>query len=143
MPDILHDFPIQARCERVFDFLVSPAGLAAWWTKRGEGRPGAGERYRLWFGPDHDWAGVIRVYRPPTEVEWEITEADADWRGTRVGFRLEADGDGTRAQFHHAGWAEPNAHFRTSSFCWAMYLRILRRHLELGEVAAYEDRLSA
>jgi uncharacterized protein YndB with AHSA1/START domain len=143
MPDILHDFPIQAPRERVFDLLVSPAGLDAWWTMRSEGRPGLGERYRLGFGPGYDWAGVIRVWQPPSAVEWEITEADADWRGTRVGFQLEAKGEATQVRFGHTGWREPNAHFRTSSFCWAMYLRIFRLHLERGETVPYEDRLSA
>jgi hypothetical protein len=28
-----------------------------------------------------------------------------------------------------------------SCFCWAMYLRILRRHLEYGEEVEYERRL--
>jgi hypothetical protein len=31
--------------------------------------------------------------------------------------------------------------FRRSSYCWAMYLRILRRYLEHGETVPYERRL--
>ena len=72
-----------------------------------------------------------------------MTEADDDWRGTRIDFRLEDKGDRTHLRFHHLGWREPNDHYRTSCYCWAMYLRILKRHLEHGEVVAYESRLDA
>lgn len=143
MPDILHDFPIRAPAERVFDALASPQGLAAWWTDWSEGTPGPGARYRLAFGPGYDWVGVIRRYEPPHEIEWEVTEADADWRGTRVGFRLTPQGEATAVAFRHTGWPAANAHYRTSTFCWAMYLRLLRRFVELGEVVPYPARLDA
>ena len=41
------------------------------------------------------------------------------------------------------GWPSANEHCRISSYCWAMYLRILRRFLEHGEVVPYEARLEA
>jgi hypothetical protein len=64
-----------------------------------------------------------------------------DWMGTRVGVSLKPTGSGTEVSFRHSGWAEVTPHFRTSSCCWAMYLRILRRHIEHGEVVPYEERL--
>jgi uncharacterized protein YndB with AHSA1/START domain len=142
MPDILHDFPIAAPIDRVFDILASAEGLDAWWTKRAEGAPGLGNRYKLWFGPEYDWAAVVRRYQPPTEIEWELTEAHADWIGTRVGFRLAPEAGGTQVQFYHVGWPESNQHYRISTYCWAMYLRVLRRYIEFGETVAYEDRLN-
>ncbi len=58
---------------------------------------------------------------------------------------LEPEGGGarTRVQFRHNGWPHVNEHFRVSSYCWALYLRLLRRHVELGETVPYEDRLDA
>lgn len=141
MPDILHDFPITAPPARVFATLCAPEGLAAWWTLRSEGTPGLGQRYRFYFGERYDWAGVIRRFEPDRAVEWEMTEADDDWRGTRVGFQLSPEGDGTRIEFTHLGWPAANAHYRTSCFCWAMYLRLLKRHIEEGEFVEYERRL--
>jgi hypothetical protein len=35
----------------------------------------------------------------------------------------------------------PAGHYRTSCHCGALYLRILRRHLEHGESVPYERRL--
>jgi uncharacterized protein YndB with AHSA1/START domain len=141
MPDILHDFPINAPPARVFEVLCSPAGLDAWWTKQSDGTPGVGSGYRLYFGPGYDWAALMRRYEPARAVEWEITSADDDWRGTRVGFRLRPEGKGTGVEFYHAGWPSANSHYRISTFCWAMYLRLLKRHIETGEVVEYERRL--
>ena len=31
----------------------------------------------------------------------------------------------------------------TSTFCWAMYLRLLKRFVEAGEVVPYAERLDA
>jgi len=72
-----------------------------------------------------------------------MTQADPDWLGTRVGFRLEGRADTTRVGFYHTGWPTPNEHWRISCYCWAMYLRILWRHLEHGEEVPYERRLDA
>ena len=142
MPDIFHDFPIAAPRELVFDLLASPEGLAQWWTFASEGTPGDGEVYRLGFGPGYVWEGTVRVYDPPSRLVWELTKADADWLGTRVGFELHATVGGTQVRFTHEGWPEANEHYRVSNMCWAMYLRILRRHLEFGEIVPYAERLS-
>lgn len=75
--------------------------------------------------------------------ELEMTGADDDWTGTRVGFLLEPEQGHTWVRFYHTGWREANRHYRRSSYCWAMYLRLLKRYLEHGETVAYEDRLSA
>jgi hypothetical protein len=47
----------------------------------------------------------------------------------------------TAVNFYHTGWPQKNEHYKISSYCWAMYLRILKRHLEYGESVPYEKRL--
>ena len=141
MADILHDFPIFAPPEQVFEAITSPEGLAMWWTERTAGEPTPGTTYELGFGPSYQWRAAVRKRIPPAEIEWEFTQADADWLGTRVGFRLVPKGNHTQVHFHHTGWPEVSAHYRTSSFCWAMYLRLLKRYVEHGEVVPYEERL--
>jgi hypothetical protein len=39
MPDILHDLPIKAARERVFQAVSTCEGLDCWWTKRSSGNP--------------------------------------------------------------------------------------------------------
>jgi uncharacterized protein YndB with AHSA1/START domain len=141
MADILHDFPIQAPPARVFAAVGTPAGLDAWWTLGARGEPRPGATWELDFGPGFLWRAEVRALRPGEAIEWELTEADGDWTGTRVGFELAPAGAGTAVRFHHTGWRAANPHYRTSSFCWAMYLRLLRKHVEEGEVVPYERRL--
>jgi uncharacterized protein YndB with AHSA1/START domain len=143
MSDIYHDFPINAPLERVYEAVTTPLGLDAWWTKRSRGDAREGAEYELGFGPGYDWRARVSRAVPGAEFELEIVRADQDWTGTRVGFRLERRGDRTQVQFRHTGWPAPNEHWRVSTYCWAMYLRILRRWVEHGEVVPYEGRLDA
>lgn len=135
------DLPIQAPAAKVFDAVSTAAGLDAWWTRRSAGKPKLGEVYQLWFGPGYDWRAKVTRCEKGVEFELELTESDADWLGTKVGVTLEAKGDRTWVRFRHSGWKTANEHYRITSNCWAMYLRILRRYLEQGEVVPYEDRL--
>ncbi len=141
MPDILHDLPIKASTDRVFQMMSTPQGLNQWWTKRSSGNPAVGAEYELWFAPGYDWRAVVTRCDSDAEFEFEMTRADTDWNKTHVGISLEDRGETTWLSFHHKGWPTANEHFRTSSNCWAMYLRIMRRHLEHGESVPYEIRL--
>ena len=141
LPDILHDFPIFAPPAPVFDAISTGPGLAQWWTERSSGTPQRGADYALWFGPQYDWVGRVTEYRPLEQFELELTKADDDWKGTRVGFQLAAIKGGTQVRFHHTGWPHLNEHYRISCYCWAMYLRILKRYVEHGEEVPYDKRL--
>jgi len=71
-----------------------------------------------------------------------MTEAHEDWKDTRVGCTLTPDGErATRVLFCHKGWPEGNERWRVSCYCWAMYLRLLWRNLEYGEIVPHEKRL--
>jgi len=141
MPDIYHTLPIRASAQRVFDMVSTPAGLDAWWTARSQGTPLLGIDYQLWFAPDYDWRARVSACEPGTRFELELTTAMQDWLGTRVRVEL-AERDGvTTLRFAHLGWPRDTEHFRVSSYCWAMYLRHLRRHVELGVTVPYDQRL--
>jgi len=141
MADIFCDFPIKTSRDRVFRAVSTGAGLATWWTKRSQGRPAPEASFELWFGPDFDWRATVSACEPGTRFELVITQADPDWRGTKVGFQLETRGELTQVRFHHTGWSTANEHWRVSCYCWPAYLRLLRRYLEHGEVVPYERRL--
>jgi hypothetical protein len=143
MADILHDLPINAPVARAYDAVSTTNGLDAWWTLQSNGMSRLDQEYELGFGPGYDWRATVTKLSPPRESELEVTRADADWTGTRVGFRMQPCEGGTWLQFSHSGWKSPNEHFRISCNCWALYLRILRRLLEYGESALYDKRLAA
>ena len=142
MADIIHEFSIRAPQERVFAMFATPEGLNQWWTKESSGEPAVGAAYRLYFGPGYDWHAKVTRCVPGQEFELQMTDAHEDWDGTLVGCQLTKEGQaGTHVLFHHLGWPKENEHWRVSNYCWAMYLRILRRHVEHGEVVPYEKRL--
>jgi uncharacterized protein YndB with AHSA1/START domain len=144
MPDILHDFPVFAPVARVFDAVSTPAGLDRWWTLRSAGRPIEGGSFELDFGPDYVWQAVVTKSEPPLLFELKVEDAVPDWLGTRVRFELSTIGsDHTGVRFAHTGWAEVTEHYRISCFCWAMYLRLMKRAVEHGELVPYEIRLQA
>ena len=141
MNEIRHDFPIDADIDRVFETISTPAGLDEFWSLRSTGSPELGAIYELHFGEGYDWHATVTRYSPNEAIEFEISSADQDWNGTRIGFSLELRGSSTWVRFRHDGWPENNEHYRSSTFCWAMYLRVLRRHLEHGESVPYAERL--
>lgn len=141
MFEILHDFPIQAAATNVFEAIATPRGLDSWWTLGCTGHPAHGSEYQLYFGVDYDWRAVVSRCHPNNEFELRLTRSMPDWMNTRVGFQLLEQSGVTQLRFHHVGWPEPSDHFRTSSYCWAMYLRLLRRFVEFGEVVPYDRRL--
>jgi uncharacterized protein YndB with AHSA1/START domain len=140
---IHHDFPIKAPADAVYRAVSTPAGLDRWWTETSAGEAVVGAEFALGFGPEYQWRARVTEARPGAAFELELVHADADWLGTRVGFRLEPRDRATMVRFSHTGWPHPNEHWRISSYCWAMYLRILRRALEHGEEVPYAERLDA
>ena len=70
-----------------------------------------------------------------------LTRSDEDWHGSRVSLDVEPTKDGTHMRFAHFAWPDANDHYRTSSSCRAMYLRVVKRHLETGEQVPSPVRL--
>jgi uncharacterized protein YndB with AHSA1/START domain len=138
VPDIFHTFRVYAPAERIFDAVSTPAGLDVWWTKTSAVHD---NKYDLGFGPGHDWQGVVTRSAPPNRFELQVITTDPDWNGTRVGFEIRPKEKFTEVIFHHTGWPHDNDHYRGSNYCWAMYLRILKRNVEHGETVPFEKRL--
>ncbi len=140
MADIKHDLSIAAPVAKVFAAVSEPAFLDEWWTETCRGTVATDAEYELGFGPEYQWRARVSIFEPEREFELTITDATDDWIGTKVGFVVVEEGSGTHLQFRHTGWSETSGHFRHSSFCWALYLRILRRYLEKGNRVPYTER---
>jgi uncharacterized protein YndB with AHSA1/START domain len=142
MADIFHYFPVYAPGAKVFEAISTPGGLDKWWTKMSSGKASTGETFLLHFEPDYNWTAIVSKHSHNKEFELTMQTSDEDWEGSKVGFRLYDLNNLTEVHFCHTGWKVDNEHFRNSNFCWAMYLRILRRNLEFGEFVQYADRLN-
>jgi uncharacterized protein YndB with AHSA1/START domain len=141
MPDIFHNFTIKSSPEKVFENICRSEGLDNWWTKNSVAKPEKGGEYLLDFGPQYRWKAVVSKYETNQIFELQFTDADADWIGSKVGFSLKVKNGNTDVYFYHSGWPQVNEHFKISSYCWAMYLRILKRYTEKVEQVPYEKRL--
>ena len=141
--EIKHLFPVAAPIERVFPAVSTIEGLNVWWSKSAEGEIAQDSKLTLHFGPGYSWEFRVTQYQPNTIIEYLATQTDPTWNNTRVNIQLTEKEKLTYIEFIHSGWSQADEHFRTSSFCWAMYLRILKRNIEFGEEVPYENRLDA
>jgi uncharacterized protein YndB with AHSA1/START domain len=143
MNAILMDLWINAKPVEIFNAVSTPKGLNSWWTLDADGVPEDGEVYRFHFGPEYDWKGKVTFCSKPYTIQWEMFKSDPDWDKTVVGFEIFAEENGSLVKFFHKGWSEVNDHFRRSNYCWATYLRLLKRYIENGEFVPYEHRPNA
>lgn len=142
MPDIYHNIPINSDPEWVFACVSTPDGLSRWWSIGGTGLAGVGNEFEFDFGPEYQWKAVVEKFEPKELFSIRMTDADPDWIGTVITFELEESESGTMLKFEHVGWPEDNPHYRTSSYCWAMYLRCMKNYLEKGVELPYEQRFA-
>ncbi|MCB0819728.1 MAG: SRPBCC domain-containing protein [Bacteroidetes bacterium] len=134
-------FPVNASAEKVFGAISTPSRLNNWWTASCEAEQKLGGIYDLYFEPDYYWKAEVTKWIDNREFELRMIKSDQDWNGTQVGFRLKEKNKSVELEFYHKNWNLENDHFKTTAFCWAMYLRILKRYLEFGEVVPYRLRL--
>ena len=138
--DIHHDLPIDASAAKIFESISKPNHLENWWPLRCSGKPEKGAVYNFYFTPDYDWFAEVILCEPDSAFHLKMTKSDADWDPTTFGFDIEQRNTGVLLKFWHKGWPERNAHFRRSSFCWAMLLNGLKNYLEKGIIIPFEER---
>ena len=137
---IHHNLTIQSSPQKVFDGISRPEHLNNWWTKKCTGIPKLGAIYNFFFTEDYDWYGKVTQYETAKQFYISMTESDADWNSTTFGFELEPLNGGTSLNFSHEGWPKCNAHFKKSSYCWAILLSGLKNYLEKSIIVPFEDR---
>lgn len=142
MADICHSLFVDAPREAVFEAAATPQGMKTWWTDSSDGKPVEGAVYQLLFARGLQWSGLVRRYDAPAEFELEITDADDDWIGTTIEIRLASQLNRTALHFRHrTSWQTDDERFAISNYCWAQYLRAMKRNLETRELIPYEKRI--
>ncbi len=137
---IYHDLLIRSTLSNVFKAVSDPKELVNWWPLECSGHPQKGEVYRLYFGPEYDWYGVVIEFEQDHSFYIKMTHSDPDWDPTSFGFIFIRQDDSVLVQFSHTGWEACNAHFRRTSFCWASLLIGLKNYVEKGVVIPFEER---
>lgn len=139
--DIIHYFQVNSPVEPVFETISTSKGISKWWSLDADGHSELGAILNLDFGPDYQWQAQVTQMVPPHEFELTLIKSDPDWMNSIVGFLLSPGQNGTDVRFYHKGWKEASDHYYISCYCWAMYLRVMKRYVEYGEFVEYEERL--
>lgn len=120
--------------ERVWRALANSEALAEWMYPN-DFEPRVGHRFSFRVPPKPQLENGLVVHCevvtciPPTELSF--TWVVEDFLHTRVTYRLEADGAGTRVTFEHAGFDQKQA-FKGAEYGWAMMHGELEKLLEQG-----------
>ncbi len=137
---IYHDLIINTSPISVFEAVTKPDHLVNWWPLKCSGKPEIGAIYNFYFTPEYDWFGRVIECSSNKAFYIKMTQSDPDWDLTTIGFDMKAINANTQLEFWHKGWPECNAHFRRSSFCWAMLLNGLKNYVEKGVIVPFEER---
>ena len=137
---IYHDLVIKAPIKKVYDAITEPMHLVNWWPLKCEGKPKEDEVYNFFFTPEYDWYGKVIKSENEKSFHIKMTKSDPDWDSTTFGFDLKQNETYVQVKFSHLGWSECNAHYRRSSFCWAILLNGLKNYIEKGIIVPFEER---
>lgn len=137
---IYHDLIIKAEISQVFKGISAPELLNEWWTDTCKGELALGGEFELGFTQSCIWHGRVTKLTTNKKFELLIVNSHEDWDDTKVGFVLDEKNNATKICFYHSDWKNLNEHFRISSYCWAVYLRILKGYLEKGIRVAFKER---
>ena len=137
---IYHDVYIEALPPQVYHAVTNPEQLINWWPLKCSGAPVLDREYNFYFAPEYNWFGKVIKAEKNSAFHIKMTQSDTDWNPTSFGFDLLPKKDGTLLQFWHRNWPYCNAHFKQSSYCWAVLLKGLKEYLENGIVVPFEQR---
>lgn len=143
MPDILHRVGIGSSPKDAYQALVTPEGLAGWWTADTKGSFDVGGVIRFRFGPRGGFDMKVLELDPAKRVRWEVVDGPADWIGTKVSFDLRPEDGSTFVLFKHQGWKAPSEFMHHCSTKWALFLMSLKSLVETGQGAPYPDDVHA
>ena len=131
MTNIYHDIEINASAAEIYKMITTADGLNSWWTVASSSELKPGGQFRFYFSDLYDWQAKVILIETDKKLSLRMTEADEDWTGTELSFEIRAQDIGqSLLRFEHKNWRELNAHFRRTSYCWAIYLFKMKEILE-------------
>lgn len=140
MFSIHHDIIIKSTPEEIFNAVTTAEGLDSWWTKQSSGQPKMGEDYRFFFTKGYDWYAKVLMVTPNKQIMFKMIDADEDWMDTLLTFTIIKKENSCVLRFDHTEWRSINDHFRRTSYCWAIYMRGIKKYLEEGLITPYGRR---
>lgn len=125
---------IPASLEVVWRAITDPKELERWFPLKASGTAGPGGAITLSWGPPMEWTTHIKVWEPPTHVQFE-DPADPSRPGavSRVDYHLETRAGRTIVRLVHSGFdasADWDEQFTSTTNGWRYFLMNLRHYVE-------------
>lgn len=131
MADILHHLEIAAAPAKVYEAIVTPAGLRGWWTSDAAAEPTVGMVAEFGF---YRRAVVFRMRTaelvPDRRVVWDCLGDIEEWAGTRLVWDVTPHEKGAALRFTHGGWRSTAGGFAHSNTTWGGLMHRLRDYAE-------------
>ena len=129
MRTIHHVLDIDAGHLNVWEALVSPVGLAGWWSTELEASdPAVGEQIRFTFSGDFNPVMEVIGLIEGQELRWKCISGHQNWQDNTFIFELvPREGGGTRLRFTQDYATElSDDDYGIYNFNWGYYLESLR-----------------
>jgi len=138
MVNIIHRIGIKSSVSQVYKALISPEGLAHWWTEEvlGESQVGGKMVFRFRTKSGELLGEMVMEVHELNEdenVRWRCLEGPSEWVGTDITFQLSEQDNQTIVLFGHRNWSEAVEATYHCSMKWATFLLSLREFLETGK----------
>jgi uncharacterized protein YndB with AHSA1/START domain len=119
---------------RVLTALTTKEGIRGWWTTDCDADCEKHEATFRFDKQDGETASTFRLDSADERgVAMTCIRHDGDWLGTKLVFKLSADGDKTRVDLVHSGYPAKNELYEMCVKGWGFFLGSLKQYLETGK----------
>ena len=128
-----HRIRIKAQPDQVYKAVSTTEGLKGWFTPDIEGdvAPGKTALFRHEGRDNFRWK--FTEMTPATLSRWECVEGPGAAAGTKVMFRLKADGQTTVVECDHDEWPDKHGAFEACNTLWGILMGRLKEYSETGK----------
>lgn len=123
------DYAIQARFEAPEDlmrWLVTPEGIAGWWSDTVNGSAGTeGDEFHVTFPTTDVVFDLVVTEVGDRSVEWSVPESPPWWKGTSIRFDVDETDGGRTLLFTHSGFEPDDPIIAVITPAWVGFLNNL------------------
>jgi uncharacterized protein YndB with AHSA1/START domain len=131
MADMYHAISIAAPAEKVYEAIVTQAGLRAWWTADSVAEARVGSTAEFGF---RNRAAVFRMrveeLQPGRRVVWACLGDVDEWKGTRLTWEIAPKDGGAELRFTHGDWRSTAGAYPLCNSTWGELMHRLKAYAE-------------
>jgi uncharacterized protein YndB with AHSA1/START domain len=133
MPDSLHEIPIEADPNTVYQAWTTAKGLSSWWTKDSRGGGSGKPNVFVFDGGNVEFHFRVDGQVPGKAVRWTGIKAEKmpdEWVGTKIEVDIAPANRGSRLRFGHKGWKTTEGMYCVCNTTWGELMYRLRDYCE-------------